>query len=84
MKDWINLITFLSEKTLKQSLIDKETDEEEVLELKRLNYHYLDKRKRFMNNTQFKVEIIFGDVKSRDSFSSERKPKPNRFLAKVM
>ena len=36
LKDWINVITLLYEKTLKQSMIDKKIDEKEALELKKI------------------------------------------------
>ena len=37
-----------------------------------------------MKNTSFKVEDIFGDVISNDSFSPEQITKLNNFLAKLM
>ena len=49
--DWINVITLLYEKTLKQSMVDKKTDEKEAQELKKIYNHYLDKRKEIMRNT---------------------------------
>ena len=83
-RDWINFLTILYEKTLNQSMIDKKIDEREALELKRIYNHYLDKRKRIMDSTKFKVEDIFGDVISKDSFSPEQITKLNNFLAKKM
>ena len=38
MRDWINFITILYEKTLNQSMIDKKIDEKEALELKKNLY----------------------------------------------
>ena len=35
LRDWINVITLLYEKTLKQSMVDKKIDEKEALELKK-------------------------------------------------
>ena len=35
LRDWINFITILYEKTLNQSMIDKKIDEKEALELKK-------------------------------------------------
>ena len=84
LRDWINVITILYEKTLNQSMIDKKIDEKEASELKKIYNHYLDKRKEIMNSTKFKVEDIFGDVKSKDSISSEQITKSNNFLAKIM
>ena len=79
LRDWINVITLLYEKTLKQSMIDKKIDEKEALELKKIYNHYLDKRKDIMKNTQFKVEDVFGDVISKDNFSQEQITKLNNF-----
>ena len=81
---WINVITLLYEKTLKQSMVDKRIDEKEAQEMKKIYNHYLDKRKEIMKNTHFKVEDIFGDVISKDNFSQEQITKLNIFLAKIM
>ena len=37
-----------------------------------------------MKNTSFKVEDVFGDVKSKDNFSQEQVTKPNNFSTKIM
>ena len=79
LRDWINVITIFYEKTLKQSMIDKKIEEKEALELKKINNHYLDKRKKIMKNTSFKVEDVFGDVISKDNFSQEQITKLNNF-----
>ena len=84
LRDWINFITNLYEKTLNQSMIDKKIDEKEALELKKLYNHYIVKRKKIMDSTKFKVEDIFGDVFSKDSISAEQITKPNNFLAKII
>ena len=84
LRDWISFITILCEKTLNQSMIDKKIDEKEGLELKKIFNHYIDKRKEIMDSTKLKVEDIFGDVISKDSFSSEQRTKLNNFLAKIM
>ena len=84
LRDWINFITILYEKTLNQSMIDKKIDEKEALELKKIYNHYLDKRKQIMDSTKFKVEDIFGDVISKDTISQEQIVKLNNFLAKIM
>ena len=62
----------------------KKTDEKEALELKKMYNHYLDKRNEIMNSTKFKVEDIFGDVKSKDSISPEQITKLNNFLGKII
>ena len=84
LRDWINFITILYEKTLNQSKIDKKIDEKEALELKKIYNHYLDKRKQIMDSTKFKVEDLFGDVISKGSISTEQITKLNNFLAKTM
>ena len=84
LRDWINVNTLLYEKTLEQSTIDKKTDEKKALESNKIYNHYLDKRTVIMKNTSFKVEDIFGDVKSKDSISPEQITKPNNFYAKIM
>ena len=84
LRDWINVITLLYEKILKQSMIYKKIDEREAQELKKIYNHYLDKRKEIMKNTQFKVEYVFGDVINKDNFSQGQITKLNNFLAKTM
>ena len=60
LRDWINVITLLNEKTLKQSMVHKKIDEKEAEELKKIYNHYIDKRSEIMKNTSFKVEDVFG------------------------
>ena len=84
LRDWINVITLLYEKTLKQSMVDKKIDEREAQELKKIYNHYIDKRSEIMKNTSFKVEDVFGDVISKDNFNQEQITKLNNFLAKIM
>ena len=84
LRDWINFITILYEKTLSQSMVDKKIDEKEALELRKIYNHYLDKRKEILNSTKFKVEDIFVDIISKDSISPEQITKLNNFLAKIM
>ena len=49
LRDYINFITIVYEKTLNQSMIDKKIEEKAALELKKIYNHYLDKRKEIMN-----------------------------------
>ena len=84
LRDCINVITLLYEKTLKQSMVDKKIDEKEAQELKKIFNHCIDKRSEIMKNTSFKVEDVFGDVISKDNFSQEKITKLNNFLAKIM
>ena len=84
LRDWINFITIPYEKILNQSMIDKKIDEKEALELKKIYNHYVNKRKENMNSTSFKVEVIFGDIISKDSISPEQITKLNNFLTKIM
>ena len=84
LRDWINVITLLYEKTLKQSMIDKKFDEKEAEQLKQIYNHYVDKKSEIMKNTSFRVEDIFTDVISKDTISTEQITKLNNFLAKMM
>ena len=84
LREWINFITILYEKTSNQSMIHKKIDEKEALELKKIYNHYVDKRKEIMDSTKFKVEDIFGDLISKDSISQKQITKINYFLAKIM
>ena len=84
LKDWINVITLLYEKTLKQSMIDKKIDEKEAMVLKKIYNRYIDKKSEIMKNTSFRVEDVFGDVISKDGISPEQITKLNKFLAKIM
>ena len=61
LKDRINFVTFLYEKTLKESLIDKKIDQKEAEQLKKVYNHYIDKRKGIMNSNKFGAEDIFGN-----------------------
>ena len=80
LRDWINVITLLYEKTLKQSMVDKKIDQKEAEEFKKIYNHYLDKKKEIMKNTQFKFEDIFGELINKDNISPEQKTKPNSFF----
>ena len=81
LRDCINVITLLYEKTLKQSMIVKKIDEKEAEQLKHIYNHYVDKRTEIMKNTSFRVEDVFGDVLSKDNFSQEQITK---FVAKMI
>ena len=84
LRDWINVITLLYDKTLKQSMVDKKIDEKEAQELKKIYNHYIDKRTEIMKNTSCKVEDVFADIISKNNFSQEQITKLNNFLAKIM
>ena len=84
LRDRINVITFLYEKTLKESMIDKKINQKEADQLKQICNHYIDKKSEIMKNTQFKVEDIFTDVISKDTISTEQITKLNNFSAKMM
>ena len=84
LRYWINVITLLYEKTLRESMIDKKIDQKEAEQLKQIYNHYVDKKSEIMKNTQFKVEDIFSDVLSKDTISTEQITKLNNFLAKMM
>ena len=84
LRDWINVITLLYEKTLRESMIDKKIDQKEAEQLKQIYNHYVDKKSEIMKNTQFKVEDIFSDCISKDTISTEQITKLNNCLAKMM
>ena len=83
LRDWINVITLLYEKTLKESMIDKKINEKEADQLKQIYNHYFDKKSEIMKNTSFKVEDIFNDVINKDTISQDQIIKLNTFLAKM-
>ena len=83
LRDWINVITLLYEKTLKESMIDKVINQKEADQLKQIYNHYVDKKSEIKKNTQFKVEDIFNDVMNKDTISQEQIVKLNNFLAKM-
>ena len=62
----------------------KKVYDKEAQELKKTYNPYLDKRKEIMENTNFKVEDIFGDIINKDTISPEQTTKLNIFLAKTM
>ena len=84
LRDWINVITLLYEKTLKESMIDKKIDEKEANQLKQIYNHYVDKKSEIMKNTSSKVEDVFNDIIHKDTISPEQITKLNIFLAKMM
>ena len=72
LRDWINVITLLYEKTLKESMIDKVINQKEADQLKQIYNHYVDKKSEIMKNTQFKVGDIFNEVINKDTISQEQ------------
>ena len=78
LRDWINVITLLFEKTLKESMIERKIDQKETEQLKRIYTLYNDKGKEILNSTKFKVEVIIGDIISKDLISPEQVTKPNK------
>ena len=65
-------------------MIVKKINDKEAQELKKIYIHYFDKRKKIMKNPQFKVEDVFDDVSSKDSFSQEQTTKLNFCLSKIV
>ena len=82
LRDCINVITLLYEKTLKEPMIDKKINEKESEQLKQICNHYIDKKSEKMKNNQFKVEDVFTDVISKDTISTEQITKLNNFEPK--
>ena len=83
LRDWINVITLLYEKTLKESMIDKKINKKQANQFKQIYNHYIDKRSENMKNTSCKVEDIFNDIINKDTISQEQIIKLNIFLAKM-
>ena len=65
-------------------MVGERIDEKEVSEWKKICKYYIEKRKRIMDTTIFKVEDILGNVISKDILSPEQITKLNVFLAKMM
>ena len=83
LRDWINVIILLYEKTLKESMIDKKIDQKEAEQLKQIYNHYVDKKLEIMKHTRFRVEDVFNEVINKDTISQEQIVKLNNFLAKM-
>ena len=56
LRDWIDVITLLYEKTLKESMIDKKIDQKESEQLKQIYNHYLDKKSEIMKILNLKLK----------------------------
>ena len=84
LRDWINVITLLYEKTLKESMIDKKIYRKEAEQLKQIYNHYVDKKSEIMKNTSFRVEDVFNNIIHKDTISQEQITKLNNFLARMM
>ena len=65
-------------------MIDNIIDEKHALELNKIYNHFPDKGKFIIKSTQFKVEDIFGDIRNKDSISTEQITKLNKFSTKLM
>ena len=62
LKDWINLISKLYEKTLSQSLIDERSGNKDGECLKKIKNQYLDKGKDIMKSTETSYDEIFRGI----------------------
>ena len=62
-------------------MVDKKLSGKEAEELKKIYNHYVHKRSEIMKNTQFKVEDVFGDISSKDSFSPVQITKLNNYFS---
>ena len=83
LRDHVNMITLLYEKTLTKSMIDKKIDDKEGEDLKQIDNHYLYKRKE-MKSTKLSVEEVSGKMIMTDAINPEHIEKLNTFLAKLM
>ena len=59
-RNWINVISLLYLKTLKQPMVDKKIDGKEAKQTQKFQNHYFDKRNDTKKETQFKVEEVCG------------------------
>ena len=59
-------------------------DGKEAEDMKKIYFHYIDKRSEIMKHAQFRNEEVFGDVISKDSTSSEQITKQKNCLVKIM
>ena len=57
-------------------MIDKNVDERDPMDLKKIYNHYLDKRKEIMKSTKTKVEGVFGYIINKDNISQDQIIKP--------
>ena len=58
LRDWINVITLLYEKTLKESKIDKVINQKEAEQLKQIYNHYVDKKSEIMKIRVLKLKTF--------------------------
>ena len=60
IRDWMNVFTLLYERTLKTSMMDKNIDAKEAVEMKKNYILYLDKRKKYLkkNNVKLKIKSV--------------------------
>ena len=68
-------------------MVDLKKDEkmkEKQANWKKIHNHYLDKRSEKMKKTQFEVEVIYGDISSKDSISPQKITQPNVFSGKTL
>ena len=68
---------------MQKSIIGKELGETESNELKKIYNHYLDERIDDMKITQPRVDDLFVDIISKNSFSPEQTTKIINFRAKL-
>ena len=84
VRDWVNLITLLYEKSLIKSMIVKKFVDKKALEFKKFYTHHLDEREEIMKNTQFKLAHIFVDIISKENFSPEQITELNDFSQSIV
>ena len=81
---WINVLTVIYKKTLKQSMTDKKVDDKDANEIEKLYNLCLDKRTDIMKSTLIIVEIAFCDLLNKDSLSPDKITEYSNFLVKMM
>ena len=73
----------IHQNTLSKSMIDKNIDEKECKELKKINKHYLSKRKYFMKSTEISYQEKIGGILGKDSHTTDQTIKLNNVLALI-
>ena len=81
LRDWMNVIILLYEKTLTQCMVDQKICEKEALVKKKIYNHNLDQRKAKRKITQINIEDIYGDIIGQDIVSRDQIMKLNIFVS---
>ena len=83
-RELIKVISLFHEKSLKQTMVEIENNDQEAQEFKKIYSFSLDKKTDVKKITEFKVEDVFGGIANKESISPEEINTINRYLAKKM